>query len=357
MDPTDHGEHGQTPQRAAPWPHSQTQTEGETLPTTDRPPPPDPELCLWAESADRPGCARWAEPIWTDSRVPHLSDGWWTARQICTACEARDETEAAERRLRVLRDASGLPPLYWGFGFSRYLKQRRDEPWDDFRVRLDDAPDTLGLTIWNAQAARSLRAWRLDAGRSVLLAGPVGGGKTTLLACLLNRILADQAADMSDTGAAAVYFIQEREFYERLAEERSARAGRRYLGQLSRVPILVIDDLGTTEDLKPWQQDAVEYLFGVRYGHKRPTLITSNLRLASDDKTERTITSIYGHRVGSRLHHMLGARAGTIPGYMELVGVDWRTDNEHPAAVADDTPTPAQPSLDLKSRPTGEETL
>ncbi len=310
---------------------------------------------MWVERADRPECVRWAEPVWTDSRVPHLSDGWWTVRQICTACAARDEADALDRRLHALRDASGLPPLYWGFRFARYLKQRRDEHWDDFRTRLDDHPDTLGLTTWNAAAARSLRAWDSSLGRSILLAGPVGGGKTTLLACLLNRMLAEQAADTSDDGAVVVHFIQEREFYERLAEERSERAGRRYLGQLSRVPILVIDDLGTTEDLKPWQQDAVEYLFGVRYAHKRPTLITSNLRLASDDKSERTITSIYGHRVGSRLHHMLGARRGGVPGYMELVGVDWRTDNQHPAAAADD-PTPAQTALDLKSRPAGEET-
>jgi len=126
-----------------------------------------------------------------------------------------------------------------------------------------------------------------------------------------------------------VIYMAETDLYERLAMERANRTGRRYLELLARAQVLVLDDLGTTETLQPWHRDAIEHLVSMRYNEARPLVITSNLRLASDDPKELTIASLYGDRVHSRLVDMLGGRRRGMPGYLELLGFDWRTDTRH----------------------------
>lgn len=331
-------------------------------PVDNRPPQPDPHVCPGprddynpAGAEDDPGeCPDQAllPFTWHAYEGSLLGAGcWFPGDRRCSKCAAehrRITTRAIERRMQ---HEAGLPHRHRGFRFERVERQGPSEDWPDFRARLDAcAEPTLGITKWNATAARTCRDWRPRRkadGTSLLLVGPVGGGKTTLTAALANGLIERQAAAeyakaSHDHLPVPVIYMAETELYERLAMERANRTGRRYLDVIARAQVLVLDDLGTTETLQPWHRDAIEHLVGMRYNDARPIVITSNLRLESDDPKEVTIGSLYGERVRSRLVDMLGGRRRGMPGYLELLGVDWRTDTRH---VGEARPLPAEPPM------------
>lgn len=315
----------------------------------NRPPPPDDRPCEGPADdyagADRP-CPDQAliPPYWQAYESRMGSGHWFPGDRRCPKCKAVHQRELTASLCAGLQHEAGLPRRYWGFRFARWERQGDAEDWPAFRDRLDKAGDhPLGITKWNATAARTCREWRPRReadGTSLLLVGPVGGGKTTLAAALANGMI-DTAAGVAfdkrhghERIAPPVLYMAETDLYERLAMERANRTGRKYLDHLANAQVLVLDDLGTTETLAPWHRDAIEHLVSMRYNAARPLVITSNLRLASDDPKELTIASLYGDRVHSRLVDMLGGRRRGMPGYLELLGFDWRTDTKHVGEAA-----------------------
>jgi len=317
----------------------------ELRPTHDQPPPastPCPEL----------GCSALVQARWIPPRLtghPSLGAGRWNPGHLCPVCKAAEDHAIYLRQVAELVESSGMPPRYAWADFGRHVKQGPSEPWPTFRDRLDAAnEDTraagphLGITAWNVRAAQTVREWRPGPGAApptqvIYLTGPVGSGKTTLAAASAMGTIRT-LAQATEPSHYTVRWISSGELWESLRVESSTKGRRGALAKWASADVLVLDDLGTLEVVKPWNRDAMEFLVCSRYNASRPTLITSNLRLDSTDEKEPTIATLYGERVVSRLvEGMGGRRRGPPPGYLELLGMDWRADVPHP------TPDPSRP--------------
>lgn len=262
----------------------------------------------------------------------------WFPDYQCAACKGVAAREEHEERFRELLAGSNLPARYAGFTYRRISKLRPGEDVAALALRLEEAAaPTVGITPWNVAVATMLRDWR-PGRRSVFLTGPVGGGKTTLVAAAL--------VDLMWAGTTAVY-LPEADLYARLRRIAAQPRERpnNFVGHapsrevdILRVaqatPVLALDDLGATERLEAWQRDAVEALVCARYDRGLPMLITSNYEI-------RQIANLHGERVASRLSEMCRQQ-------VQLAGYDWRTGHQHAAPKAE---APRPPAPDLFRRP------
>ncbi len=287
---------------------------------TEVPPPPADLPCACGASVP----ARW-EHAWSGWARPHE----------CEDCVAAWRAGQREGQIAQALEAAQLPPRGHGLSLERTLRQGDGgrEPWDRFRDRLDAADlPTLGITRWNAGAAKALRAWRPELPGAqpeglVVLAGPVGGGKSALaMAALSDAIRRDPGLD--------ALFMPEPTMLEMLRLEASGAQKRGISRRLATVRALVLDELGSSERVTDWQRDAIEFVVGARYNYCLPTIITTNLAL---DGEGTTIAGIYGDRVVSRLIEFMGGMRAKLPGLQELIGVDWRTDAPHPTTTPKET--------------------
>lgn len=250
----------------------------------------------------------------------------------CSACvkQVRDAEEAGMRRLQVAQrsELAELPSRLQGYRWEVHTKPGRGESAEAFRSRvISAAAPTVGIHPGNVAAARSCRDWLPQHG-SLYLCGKVGGGKSTLIAAMVDQLC---AADLP------CWYLTDgvlwRRWLDREAPERRARD----------VRVLVWDDWASVEEAKPWQRDLVEHIVSARYDANRPIVFTSN-----EPITKAAV--LYGARVASRLRQMVGERL------IELVDVDWRTGEAHqvdelsktsaPAPVAERARAPGQGVMD-----------
>lgn len=285
------------------------------MPESDRPPEPAAGTC--AE------CGAEVRATWMDHG---RYSRWFEPEDVCAACRGRAEREAAERDLEARVAGSGLPARYRDYTFDRVALLQEGQDFTTWSAELPDG--VLGITPWNRRLARELRAWE-PGSPSLYVVGPVGGGKTTLAAALVRKLIR--------SGVNAL-FIAESALWERVREEMAAplrEHRRRTIDVLSRGRVLVLDDLGTTTSLKAWQVDAIETVVCTRYNDRLPVIVTSNLELPA-------IADLYGERVVSRLLEMTRRRQVALRGW------DWRSAQPHPAAPP---ATPAPPPTEDRGRP------
>lgn len=241
---------------------------------------------------------------------------WLRPPTFCEACEARaaQHQEETERRQHdeargLSLDNAGLPRRYRAFSLRQQEELRPGESFEAFAARLPRG--TVGVTDWNRRLVAELTSWTPESGGRLVI-GPVGGGKTTLIAALLHDHVLD--------GGSALYLpesvLWSSEVKRRAAHHRVRPTLPNLLERACEVELLALDDLGTTENLREWQLDAIEHLINVRYNEELPVLVTSNYDLS-------TLADLYGERVASRLAEMVGNRQ------IELRGRDWRTGHEH----------------------------
>lgn len=160
-----------------------------------------------------------------------------------------------------------------------------------YRAAVADHPQVVA---WAREVARAAVAPGIGArrqvasGPSLLLAGVVGAGKTHQSYGAV-RLLAQSGVGVRwrATTAADLY-----------AELRpgSDTDGEQVLATYSRVPLLILDDLGAAKTSE-FVEEQTYRLINRRYNHMLPTLITTNLRISD-------LRSYLGDRVASRLAQM-----------------------------------------------------
>ncbi|MFD5900978.1 ATP-binding protein [Streptomyces microflavus] len=132
-----------------------------------------------------------------------------------------------------------------------------------------------------------------DTAGSLLLTGTTGTGKTYQAYGALRRIAAagPRVYEIRATTAADMYGLLRPKGSERGTEEE--------LKRLVRVPLLVLDDLGSAK-ASEWTEEVTYRLINERYNSCRPTLYTSNLPARATGGAP-DLTSALGERIVSRL--------------------------------------------------------
>ncbi len=237
--------------------------------------------------------------------------------RIAAAAIARARRQAAAAGAARLAEAE-VPVRMRPYTFARFVVQDDADTWDSFRARVLHAnrgPEpVIGITAWNGDAAAALRGWTgLDG--SVGVFGPVGVGKSTLVAAAV--------ADAIRLGASALWFT-EADLFDRVVagwDRTPLPAGvRRVPGGVfalcRSVDFVVVDDFGSTTRPKEWQAEAMERIIAEAYNAARPVLLTGNTPIDAPNG-RRSIRSVYGERVASRLSEMLSV--------LTLDGPSWRS--------------------------------
>jgi DNA replication protein DnaC len=148
----------------------------------------------------------------------------------------------------------------------------------------------------------------------LVLTGPIGTGKTHQAYGALRRIAeaGPKRFEMIATTAP--------DMYGRLRPGGSEKGTEHELKRLCRVPLLLLDDLGT-EKLSEWTEEATTRLVNERYNECLPLIITTNFptRAARDDQGRPVVPDLAG-RLGDRLASRL-AQTSTV---VQMEGPDLR---------------------------------
>ena len=148
--------------------------------------------------------------------------------------------------------------------------------------------------------------------RSLLFTGGAGRGKTHLGVAILKTLLRKSVPCL---------FV---DFHELLSEIRSSydeisqTSEYEILRPILNIEILLLDDLGSIR-MTDWMQDTVFHIINLRYNHRKPLIVTSNLSMeGSKTSNQETLQDRLGYRVVSRLYEMCTN--------VELDGPDYRKD-------------------------------
>lgn len=214
--------------------------------------------------------------------------------------------ESVMRRMQAILEARGLADIEPGPvdqtpspdepGHPDYHHRQRVEiavsRWRTaapFRYR-DATAVHPEITAWADLAA----ADRRTAG-FLVLTGPFGTGKTHQAYGALRRI-AEAGPDRFEMIA-----LTAPDMYGLLRPGGSDRGTEAELKRLCRVPLLLLDDLGT-EKISEWTEEATYRLLNERYNECRPLIVTSNFPTRSSDGED--LTDRLGGRIASRLSEL-----------------------------------------------------
>lgn len=142
-----------------------------------------------------------------------------------------------------------------------------------FRSRSFATFDEREGTAAAIAAARSVA----DEGRSLLLAGRAGRGKTHLAVSILAELAARRRLYERTYGKLMGRFVVVPELLDQLRESVRYPQADDPFRALAMVPLLVLDDLGTEKPTE-WVVDRLYVLINHRYNALRATVVTSNYR-------------------------------------------------------------------------------
>ena len=172
-------------------------------------------------------------------------------------CRKQLEKEAAEEQKRL--------------DFAEMVRQYRREAFPEGKLATwtfenDDGSNEKYINAMKRYVANFDNF--KEQGRGVMLYGPTGTGKTYLAACITNALI--------DKGYRAVFTSMAR-------IERTLQSGwgdrQEYIDFLSRVPLVVIDDIGTERNTS-YMAEIIYSVIDARYTAGLPLIVTTNLTLA-----------------------------------------------------------------------------
>lgn len=155
-----------------------------------------------------------------------------------------------------------------------------------YRNATTDHPD---ICAWADRAAADYR----NAGLLVLR-GAIGTGKTHQAYGALRRIAEAGSRDFQMIATTAP------DLYGLLRPGGSEKGSEHELKRLCRIPLLMLDDLGT-EKLSEFTEEATYRIVNHRYNESLPLLITTNLPISSNAGPGQDLVSRLGDRLASRL--------------------------------------------------------
>ncbi len=112
--------------------------------------------------------------------------------------------------------------------------------------------------------------------KGFVLSGPVGTGKTHLLAATLSHLVMEGGAEARYVEISFLYATIRKGF-------KDGKSGGEILGPLSEVEVLAIDELGKGRGSQ-FELDTLDELISRRYNAKRTTLFATNYALAPDKR-------------------------------------------------------------------------
>lgn len=198
---------------------------------------------------------------------------------VCPECFAAEQ-ENIERVADLHRqlEISGIPLRFRGCSFQTFAP-----------------PSQKAATVFEAmrQYADNFPA-HLACGRSIIIAGNTGTGKTHLACAAMQHIMLEHR--MRCLYAAAYHIVREiKETYGRHAARTEKSVVREFVGP----HLLVVDEVGSQYGTEAEKLLLFEVLNG-RYEDMKPTIVVSNLNTSG-------ISEYLGHRVVDRLRENSGA--------------------------------------------------
>jgi len=143
----------------------------------------------------------------------------------------------------------------------RIKNARMPEPWT-----LESFPFKQQTGVSQRQIRTFADLDFIPKAENIVFIGETGVGKTGLACALLRKALQNGYRGL---------FVPAQNLFDDMYASLADRSSRKLLNQLSRVDVLVIDEMGYL-NLKPEQSNIFFKLLEERY-HRRPTIITTNL--------------------------------------------------------------------------------
>lgn len=154
---------------------------------------------------------------------------------------------------------------------SDELRRMRREQFRE-GLRLAQVPERYVVAMDLEQPLPAqLADWRGDPW-SVLIAGPIGTGKTWLAVRLMAEVLCDDTRLMAGRDA---LFVQCSELVEALRQEIGSPSDGVWIGKALQTRVLILDDFGAERDTE-FARDRLRMIVGHRYNGMQPTIFTTN---------------------------------------------------------------------------------
>lgn len=204
------------------------------------------------------------------------------------------------RRQRIARfNKAGIPGIIDHAGFRNY-EIKHPAQGEAYNV------------VRNFIAGFKKSGWN----KGFMLSGPVGTGKTHLLAATLAHLILEEGVEARYIEISLLYATIRRGFQE-------GKSGGEIIGPLAEVPVLAIDELGKGRG-NAFEMDTMDELISRRYNAERTTLFATNYSLKPEDtgpvnapqgykstqdlkdasQESQLLLRRVGERIYSRLHEM-----------------------------------------------------
>lgn len=243
--------------------------------------------------SSRPNSRQYFEPCWMNPRT-------------CAACNEKKKLKQNDDPMLRLKN-SGIPDRYNSLTTYNPCLQAKGEDWDAFRARIPWG--ILGVPLLSRDDYMGAIGWQPDNGW-MLIEGRPGTGKTAVACAVVSTLLLEP--QRIGRALSAIY-ESESGIYDAIRQSKHLDPDQRNIAREARTTgILIIDDLGSSNETPGWCKDVLQSIIMHRYDKRLPTICTTNL-------TTQNLEKMYGERTVSRIMDSVG------PMHLKFNNETWRS--------------------------------